>query len=59
MQSGGGEQDETPILSDTSPPPGLTRRRLLRAAGLNLSISDFTAEEQEVRGFIKRRDVPE
>jgi hypothetical protein len=36
------------------PPPGLARRRLMRAAGVNLTIDDFTDEERAVRGFPAR-----
>ena len=44
-----GEVDS--VGAETLPPPGLARRRALRAAGINLTLADFTAEEREHRGF--------
>ena len=40
-----------PPIADL-PGPGIVRRRALRAAGLNISLADFTAEERRLRGFI-------
>lgn len=45
--------DGGPALPDL-PGPGLKRRRMLRAAGINLHISDFTGQEQLDRGFHPR-----
>lgn len=33
------------------PGPGFRRRRMLRAAGINLHVTDFTEQEQDERGF--------
>ena len=38
------------------PAPGIERRRALRAAGINIKISDFTEAEQRHRGFWQSRD---
>lgn len=39
-----------PLIANM-PPPGPARRRALRAAGINLTLADFTAEERQTRGF--------
>lgn len=39
-----------PLIADM-PPPGPARRRRMRAAGLDVSVADFTADERAVRGF--------
>ena len=35
-------------------PPGLQRRRALRAAGINLSLDDFSDDERLARGYRRR-----
>lgn len=45
---------DVPDIEDALPDlpgPGLKRRRILRAAGINLHVVDFTEQEQDERGF--------
>lgn len=47
------EPQEYPEIVDL-PAPGPVRRRVLRQAGINLHLTDFTDQERAIRGF--RRD---
>jgi hypothetical protein len=48
-----------PATGDDLPPPGPERRRLLRAAGVNFTVEDFTEEERAERGWVVRRSLPQ
>lgn len=48
MPLGNDSQPPDSGMSDL-PPPGAERRRLLRASGLSIRLSDFTAKERQER----------